>query len=164
MKRLDNQSGRVIDYSADITQLEDFYQKQYELIKAGNTDLATFELVMLGNALDFIQMVRVSFGVELDGQEKSINAFEEVLDALKRGIANKNVFDIAESKIAEKAASYFGFLIIANSGGEWLDTPDGAVVSIQGRDAYVYAFIRQYLSGNADISAVQYYRNTKLIK
>ena len=164
MKRLDNQSGRVIDYSADITQLEDFYQKQYELIKAGNTDLATFELVMLGNALDFIQMVRVSFGVELDGQEKSINAFEEVLDAFKRGIANKNVFDIAESKIAEKAASYFGFLIIANSGGEWLDTPDGAVVSIQGRDAYVYAFIRQYLSGNADISAVQYYRNTKLIK
>ena len=164
MKRLDNQSGRAIDYSADIVQLEDFYQKQYELIKAGNTDLATFELVMLGNALDFIQMVRVSFSVELDGQEKSINAFEEVLDAFKRGIANKNVFDIAESKIAEKAASYFGFLIIANSGGEWLDTPDGAVVSIQGRDAYVYAFIRQYLSGNADISAVQYYRNTKLIK
>ena len=164
MKRLDNQSGRAIDYSADIAQLERFYQKQYELIKAGNTDLATFELVMLGNALDFIQMVRVSFGVELDGQEKSINAFEEVLDAFKRGIANKNVFDIAESKIAEKAASYFGFLITANSGGEWLDTPDGAVVSIQGRDAYVYAFIRQYLSGNADISAVQYYRNTKMIK
>ena len=164
MKRLDTQSGKAVDYSADVAQLEDFYQKQYELIKAGNTDLATFELVMLGNALDFIQMVRVSFGVELDGQEKSINAFEEVLDAFKRGIANKNVFDIAESKIAEKAASYFGFLIIANSGGEWLDTPDGAVVSIQGRDAYVYAFIRQYLSGNADISAVQYYRNTKLIK
>ena len=164
MKRLDNQSGRLIDYSADISLLEAFYQKQYELIKAGNTDLATFELVMLGNALDFIQMVRVSFGVELDGQEKSVGAFEEVLDAFKRGIANKNVFDIAESKIAEKAASYFGFLIIANSGGEWLDTPDGAVVSIQGRDAYVYAFIRQYLSGNADISAVQYYRNTKLIK
>ncbi len=164
MKRLDNQSGRAIDYSADIAQLERFYQKQYELIKAGNTDLATFELVMLGNALDFIQMVRVSFGVELDGQEKSVGAFEEVLDAFKRGIANKNVFDIAESKIAEKAASYFGFLIIANSGGKWLDTPDGAVVSIQGRDAYVYAFIRSYLSGNADISAVQYYRNTKLIK
>lgn len=164
MKRLDNQSGRAIDYSADIAQLEDFYQQQYELIKAGNTDLATFELVMLGNALDFIQMVRLSFGVELDGQEKSVGAFEEVLDAFKRGIANKNVFDIAESKIAEKAASYFGFLIIANSGGKWLDTPDGAVVSIKDRDAYVYAFIRHYLSGNADISAIQYYKNTKLIK
>ena len=164
MKRLDTQSGKAVDYSADTAQLEDFYQKQYELIKAGNTDLATFELVMLGNALDFIQMVRTSLGIELNGNEKSAGAFEEVLDAFKRGIANKNVFDIAESKIAEKAASYFGFLIIANSGGEWLDTDDGAVVSINGRHAYVYAFIKQYLSGNADISPVQYYRNTKLIK
>ena len=164
MKRLDTQSGKVIDYSASVAQLEEFYQKQYELIKAGNTDLATFELVMLGNALDFIQMVKISFGVDLDAEEKSVHAFEEVLDAFKRGIANKNVFDIAESRIAEEAASYFGFLIIANSGGEWLDTDEGAVVSVKGRDAYVYAFIKQYLSGNADISAIQYYKNTKLIK
>ena len=164
MKRLETNSGQTVNYSADVALLEDFYQKQYELIKAGNTDLATFELVMLGNALDFIQMVRFSFGIELNGNEKSAGAFEEVLNAFKRGIADKNVFDIAESKIAEKAASYFGFLIIANSGGEWLDTPDGAVVSIEGRHAYVYAFVRQYLSGNTDISAVQYYKNTKLIK
>ena len=97
MKRLDDQSGRLIDYSADISQLEAFYQKQYELIRSGNTDLATFELVMLGNTLDFIQMVRLSFGIELDGDEKSVDVFDEVLDAFKRGIANKNVFDIIYS-------------------------------------------------------------------
>ena len=45
MKRLDTQSGKTIDYSASVAVLEEFYQKQYELIKAGNTDLATFELV-----------------------------------------------------------------------------------------------------------------------
>jgi len=164
MKRLDNHSGRLIDYSAEISQLEAFYQKQYELIKSGNTDLATFELVMLGNALDFIQMVRLSLGIELDGNEKSVDIFDEVLDAFKRGIANKNVFDIAQSKIAEKAASYLGFLVIANIGGEWTDTMEGAAVSVKGRKAFVYDFVKQYLSGNADTSVTEYYKDIKIIR
>lgn len=164
MKRLDSQSGRQINYSASIGQLEEFYQKQYELIKAGNTDLATLELVMLGNALDFIQIVKGSFNSVLDGNENSVKVLEEVLDAFKRGIAKKSIFDITQSSIAEKAAAYLGFLIIANIGGEWTDTQNGAAVSVKGRTAFVYEFIKQYLSENTETSAVQYYRDVKIIK
>ncbi len=164
MKRLDSQSGRQIPYSAGIGQLEEFYQKQYELIKSGNTDLATFELVMLGNALDFIQIVRSVLGSSLDGSEKSVDTFEEVLDALKRGIANKIVFTIAESALADKAAAYLGFLIIVNIGGEWEDTENGAAVSVNGRTAFTGEFVRQRLSGETELSAVQYYKNIKPLK
>ena len=164
MKRLDNHSARQIPYSEPVSRLEEFYQKQYELIKAGNTDLATFELVMLGNALDFIQIVRTSFSSVLDGSEDSVTILEEVLDALKRGIANKNVFDIAQSRLAENAAAYLGFVIIATIGGTWEDTGNGAAVSVKGRSAFVDEFVRQYLCGDTELSAVQYYRNIKLLK
>lgn len=164
MKRLDSQSGRQIPYSAGTDRLEEFYRKQYELILSGNTDLATFELVMLGSSLDFIQIVRSVLGCELDGSEGSVNMFEEVLDALKRGIANKCVFDIAESTLAEKAAAYLGFLIAANIGGEWEDTENGTAVCVDGRMAFTGEFVRQRLSGETELSAVQYYRNIKPLK
>ena len=45
MKRLDTEESRKIHYSADMQALEQYYDRQFELIKKGNTDLVTLELV-----------------------------------------------------------------------------------------------------------------------
>ena len=150
MKRLDTESGKGFSYKADISVLEQYYQKQFDLIRKGNTDLVSLELVMLGNALDFISFVKSSFGITLDGNDKSVVPFEEVLDALSRGIINKNLFD-KQTSIAQKAGAYLGFLIIANIGGKWVDTNEGAAVVVSGREVYVMDFIsKRLMSGPPD--------------
>lgn len=164
MKRLDMESGRTFSYAADISVLEEYYEKQYELIKAGNTDLATLELVMLGNALDFIHLADTSLGIKLDGSENSVAVFDEVLDALNRGILQKNLFSEKNDDIANKAAAYLGFLVIANIGGEWEDTENGTAVSVNGRTAYVGEFVAKRLMSGSELNAVSYYQSIKLVK
>ena len=115
MKRLETESSKEFSYRSDISVLEGYYQKQYDMIRNGNTDLVTLELVMLGNALDFISFVKDSFGMTLDSDEKSVEVYDEVMDALSRGIVQVNLFD-KENNIAGKAGAYLGFLILANIG------------------------------------------------
>lgn len=164
MKRLDNENSRTINYSANIVQLEEYYQKQYELIKNGNTDLATLELVMLGNTLDFIQLVKKSFGIKLDNNEKSVSELDEVLDALNRGIIQENLLDEKESGIAKKAGAYLGFLIISNIGGKWIDTENGIAVNVNGRTAYVCNFAEKRLQSGTELNTVKYYNSVKIVK
>ena len=92
VKRLERECGRGFSYNSDISVLEQYYQKQYDLIRNGNTDLVTFELVMLGNALDFIALIKKTMGINLDSKENSIEIYDEVMDALSRGIINRNLF------------------------------------------------------------------------
>ena len=123
MKRLETECGRGFSYHSAIPVLEEYYQKQYDMIKNGNTDLVTFELVMLGNALDFISLIQKTLGISLSSDEKCVEIYDEVMDALSRGIINRNLFD-KNNDIAKKSGAYLGFLIIANIGGEWIDTSD----------------------------------------
>ena len=163
MKRLETESGRKFSYTSDIPALEKYYQQQYDLIKKGNNDLVTLELVMLGNALDFISFVRDSFGMTLDSKEKSISVYEEVMDALSRGIINANLFD-KDNNIAKKAGAYLGFFIIANVGGEWNDTENDAAVMISGREVYVMDFAQKRLSAGSELNAVDYFKAVKTLK
>lgn len=163
MKRLDMESGRKFSYSSDIADLEKYYQQQYDLIKKGNMDLVNLELVMLGNALDFISFVKESFGMSLNAQEKSIFLYDEVMDALSRGIINANLFD-KEINIAKKAGAYLGFIIIANVGGEWNDTENGAAVIISGREVYVMDFAQKRLAAGTELNAVDYFKTVKILK
>ena len=41
MKRLDNEQSKTINYSGEIAELESVYERQFDLIKKGNTDLVT---------------------------------------------------------------------------------------------------------------------------
>ncbi len=163
MKRLDTESSKGFKYQLYIPELEKYYQKQYDMIKEGNTDLVTLELVMLGHALDFINMVKKQFGFVLNSEEKSINSYEEVMDALSRGILNVNLFD-KENNIAEKAGAYLGFLIIANVGGEWTDTENGTAVVIKGREIYVFDFAEKRLMSGSELNAAEYYKAIKTLK
>lgn len=163
MKRLDTESGKSFSYSADISTLEEYYQKQCDLIKRGNEDLVTFELVMLGNALDFIYFAKKSFGIILDNQEKSIDSFEEVMDALNRGIIQKNLFQ-KENDISRMASAYLGFLILANFGGKWTDTENGAAVNIKNRMVYVSDFVAKRLESGTELNTVEYFKSVRLLK
>lgn len=164
MKRLDSENEKTINYSADIAQLEKYYQKQYELIKNGNTDLATLELVMLGNALDFINYADKSFGIKLTGSEKSISSLDEILDALNRGISWENLFEPSDDCLAKKACGYLGLIIIANIGGKWTDTENGAAVNVNGRMAYVYDFIAKRLQSGSRLNTEEYYKSIKIVR
>ncbi len=163
MKRLEKECGRGFSYKSDITVLEQYYQKQYDMILRGNTDLVTFELVMLGNALDFIDFVQKSFGIRLTSDEKSVGMYDEVMDALSRGILRQNLFD-KHNDIAKKAGAYLGFLIIANIGGEWTDTPEGEAVMIEGRDIYVCDFAVNRLMSGSQLNAADYYKKIRTLR
>ncbi len=163
MKRLETESSKEFSYRSDISVLEGYYQKQYDMIRNGNTDLVTLELVMLGNALDFISFVKDSFGMTLDSDEKSVEVYDEVMDALSRGIVQVNLFD-KENNIAGKAGAYLGFLILANIGGEWADTNTDTAVILNGREVYVMDFARKRLLSESGLNAVDYYKAVKALK
>ncbi len=160
MKRLETESGRRINYNSGIPALEDYYYRQYELIKKGSDDLATLELVMLGSALDFISFAKKSFGITLGSEDKYITSYDEVLDALSRGIIKENVYD----NIAKNAGAYLGFLIIANIGGEWIDTESGPAVKILGREIYTADFAEKRLMSESGLNAAEYYNTVKALK
>lgn len=163
MKRLETESGKGFSYASDFAQLEEYYEMQYEMIKKGNTDLATLELVMLGCALDFVSFVRGSLGIELDGRESSVELFDEVIGALARGAVDIGLFD-RENSISKKAGAYLGFLIIANIGGSWIDTENGTAVLVEGREVYTIDFVQKRLERDSRLSAKEYYRTVKSIK
>lgn len=161
MKRLDHEKSRTINYSADIPTLEAYYDRQFDLIKKGNTDLVTLELVMLGRALDFIRFSKKKLGIALDNSEVSIDAFEEVVDAIDRGVVQDELFSEDSGNIAKSMSAYLGLLIIANVGGKWSDTENGVAVNVNGKDAYVYEYIEKRLLGASGVNAVSYYRSVK---
>ncbi len=163
MKRLDTEESRKIHYSADMQALEQYYDRQFELIKKGNTDLVTLELVMLGKALDFVHLVKKRLGIELQTGERSVKDFEEVMDAFTRGVVQDNFF-ADECSIAKGMAAYFGLLMIANIGGEWEDTEGGAVVVVNGRSAYVDEYVERRLLGLSTLDAQTFYNSVKLVK
>lgn len=163
MKRLESECGRGFSYNSEISALERYYQEQYNLIRRGDTDLVTYELVMLGNALDFIDFVKRSFGMTLDGREKSVEIYEEVMDALSRGIITENLFD-KKHDIAKKAGAYLGFLIIAGIGGEWMDTSSGGAIIIDGREVYVCDFAENRLMSGSELNAVDYYKKVRTLR
>ena len=164
MKRLDNESSRGINYSADISQLEKYYDEQYELIQDGNNDLATLELVMLGNALDFIRFVRKTFDIKLCNDEGSVLKLEEVLDALNRGFLQENFLDENSGNIAKKTGACLGFMIISNIGGKWVDTENGEAVDVNGRKAYVCDFVLSRLQSGTELNTTDYYKSIKTVQ
>ena len=161
MKRLDNENSRRINYQADIPELEEFYERQFKMIKKGNTDLVTLELVMLGKALDFIQFVSKKLGVELNTDESSVKKLEEVIDALERGVVQDNFFAEDSGNIAGSMSAYLGILVIANIGGMWEDTESGTAVNVNGRYAFVYEFVERRLLGLSALDVTTYFDSVK---
>ena len=161
MKRLDSENSRKLDYSAPVALLEEYYDKQYDLIKKGNTDLVTLELMMLGRTLEFISFAKNRLGIELDTGEASVEKFEEVVDAVSRGVVQDELFSDASGGIAGNMSAYLGFIIIANLGGKWEDTENGAAVELNGREVYVYEYIEKRLLGLLETDAVSYYRSVR---
>ena len=164
MKRLDNEKSRTIDYAAGTAVLEDYYERQFELVKKGNTDLVTLELMMLGRALDFMQFANKRLGVALDTSEASVDLFEEVLDALNRGIVQDDLFSDESGSIAKSLCAYLGLLILANIGGKWEHTENGYAINVNGREAYVNDYIERRLIGLSAEPLPEYYRSVKIVK
>lgn len=164
MKRLDNEKNKTIDYRSGLEQLEKYYDRQFEFIKKGNTDLVTLELLMLGRGLDFIRYVNKRLGISLNLSESSVELFEEVTDAFTRGVVQDEFFSGETGSIAGNMSAYFGMLMIANIGGEWEDTENGAALNINGRRVYVYYYIEKRLLGAVETDAVSYYNSIKTVR
>jgi|GEM_PF-4155407 len=163
MKRLDREDGKKIPYSEDISALERYYNRQFEMIKKGNTDLVTLELLMLGKALDFVHLVQKRLGVELGTGESSVTKLEEVTDALTRGVVQDNLFT-DEYSIAGSMSAYLGLLMIVNIGGSWEDTENGMAVVVNGREAFVGDYVERRLLGLSGLSVKSFYDSVALAK
>lgn len=164
MKRLDNEKNKTIDYSSGIAMLEEYYERQFELIKDGNTDLVTLELLMLGRALDFVSFTKKRLGIKLDTSERSVPLFEEVIDAVNRGVVQDELFSEDSGSIAKSMSAYLGLLILANIGGKWEDTENGVSVNVNGREAYVYEYIEKRLLGISETAAEDFFNSVKAVQ
>ena len=61
-------------------------------------------------------------------------------------------------------SAYFGMLMIANIGGKWEDTENGAALNVNGRHAYIYDYIEKRLLGAVETDAVSYYNSVKTVR
>ena len=124
----------------------------------------TLELLMLGRALDFIHFVNKRLGITLGTDEGSVELFEEVIDAVGRGIVQEELFADGAGSIAKSMSAYLGLLILANIGGEWTDTENGVAVDVNGREAFVYEYMEKRLLGLSETSVTDYYESVRIVK
>lgn len=76
-----------IDYSLSEEELDAYCDRQMELMRNGQDELATIELMMLGYALDFIDFVKNEVQTDISFAEENLGLFDAVLETLHELVA-----------------------------------------------------------------------------
>lgn len=153
-----------IDYTLSRQELEDYFDKQMELIKSGQDKQATIELMMLGYALDFIYFAKNVANVELGLGEEDIEMFDRILGAIHKLVKQGKLEQENFNDLAKKATAFFGVLILKNLGGNWAQSNVGMVINLCGANAFVYSRVaRRILNGEED-EVVSFYQAVKAMK
>ena len=106
-----------IDYSKSIEELTAYYDDLAKKIAGGQPELANGEFMQLGYALDFLDMVKRIFNIDLDFEETAIPTLDQIMAALSQAILTKKIPPEAGGDIMKKAAGYLSVVIWKNIGG-----------------------------------------------
>ena len=80
-----------IDYSKSIEELTAYYDDLAKKIAGGQPELANGEFMQLGYALDFLDLVKRVFNMDLDFEETSIPKLDQIIAALSQAILTKKI-------------------------------------------------------------------------
>lgn len=150
----------IIDYSKSDEELLDYYNDMEKLIKQGNEDSATIELMMLGYGLDFIDFVKEIFDKEIKFSEDYLEDFELILRKI-HGLALSGAFKNNSEdfeNILKQATGYFGIIIIKKYHGDWVSSNLGMSIKINETTAFVYNRIGRKIANGEEDSIVDFYK------
>lgn len=150
-----------IDYSKSIKELTAYYDELAKKIAGGHPELANGEFMQLGYALDFLDMVKQIFNMDLDFEETSIPKLDQIIAALSQAILTKKIPPEAGSDIMKKASGYLSVVIWKNIGGGFISSNIGYGVNINGTNAFVYNRIGRRLQGDESCGITGFYGELK---
>ena len=150
-----------IDYSLSREELADYCDQQMELVKSGQKELATIELMMLGYALDFIDFAHNAVQVDIDFDEENLELFDEILEALHEVSAGGGLTQENFNDIVKKATAFFGVFILKNIGGNWVQTNIGMAINLNETNAFVYNRIARRIINGKEDEVVSFYQVVK---
>lgn len=150
-----------IDYSLSEKELGKYFDSQMALVRNGQEELSTVELMMLGYALDFISFAKNAAHVDINFGEESLERFDAVLEAvhvpmLKGELPGNQFYDIVKS-----ATGFFGVFLFKNIGGSWVQTNIGPAVRLKETNAFIYnRVVRRIQNGKKD-DIISFYNTLK---
>lgn len=153
-----------IDYTLSEQELEAYFDKQMELVKNGQEELATFELMMLGYAIDFIYFAKNAASAEIEFGEENLNKFDMILGAIHKLVAAGKLEQENFNDLAKKAAAFFGVMILKNIGGNWAQSNAGMVINLCGTNAFVYNRVARRMYNGEEDEVVSFYQAIKAVK
>lgn len=150
-----------IDYSLSEDGLADYFERQMDLVRNGQKELATVELMMLGYALDFIDFAKNAVHVDISFDEENLELFDAIMEAVhelmaKGGLSEKHFYDIVKN-----ATAFFGVFILKNIGGSWVQTSLGTAVWVKGTNAFIYNRIGRRIQNGREDDMISFYNTLK---
>lgn len=152
-----------IDYSMSEQELEKYVDEQMELISAGQEELATVELMMLGYAFDFIDFAKGAANVEVHFEEEFVGVFDAILEAIHKLVAAGDFSQERFNDIAKKATAFFGVLLIKNVGGNWVQSSVGMALNVRGTNAFLYNRVARRIVNGAEDDIISFYEAVKAL-
>jgi hypothetical protein len=150
-----------IDYSKSVEELTAYYDDLAKKIAGGQPELANGEFMQLGYALDFLDLVKRVFNMDLDFEETSIPKLDQIIAALSQAILTKKIPPEAGGDIMKKASGFLSVVIWRNIGGGFISSNIGYGVNINGTNALVYNRIGRRLQGDASCDVTSFYEELK---
>ena len=150
-----------IDYNKSIEELSAYYDELAKKISGGQPELASSEFMQLGYALDFLDLVKRIFNINLDFEETAIPTLDQIIAALSQAILTKKIPPEAGSDIMKKATGYLSIVIWKNIGGGFISSNIGYGVNINGTNVFVYNRIGRRLQGDTSCDVISFYEELK---
>lgn len=139
----------TFDYSLTPEELEKQLTERVEKVKRG-AEKGTQELPLLDFALDFVKFAKNDMEVELNFEEENLANFDGIISAMQRKFASdpppKEFFE----SFVKIAVGYFGVLVIKNLGGSWGESELGLTIICNGKSAFIFSRMAQFLNGGYD--------------
>lgn len=150
-----------IDYSLSEKELGKYFDSQMALVRNGQEELSTVELMMLGYALDFISFAQNAAHVVINFGEESLERFDAVLEAVhvlmqKGGLPENQFYDIVKS-----ATGFFGVFLFKNIGGSWVQTNIGPAVRLKETNAFIYNRVARRIQNGKKDDIISFYNTLK---
>ncbi|MBP5494326.1 MAG: hypothetical protein J6X97_04455 [Lachnospiraceae bacterium] len=150
-----------IEYNKSVSELRNYYSEQAERIKKGDKKCLSGELMQLGFALDFIDLVNDAFHIFLDFDEESVSRLENVLEKICLGFYDKKIPQESFEDILKGATGYFSVLVWKNVGGGFINSSLGYGINLNRTDVFVYNRIGRRLQGDKSANVELFYQSLK---
>lgn len=145
----------TFDYSLTPEELDKQLAERVEKVKRGAVK-GTQELSLLGFALDFVDFAKQDMDVSLSFAEEDLANFDGIISAMRsRFIEDPPPQEFFEGFV-KMSVGFFGVMVIKNLGGSWGESALGITLICNGKSAFIFSRMAQFLNGGNDSMTALY--------